>query len=71
MNFAKTPTSLREIISNLAMCVSEDVNLITVRRAHVLEDALRATGRKAFTPQKQLKVCIKEFAHGALQGSLV
>ena len=56
MASAKAPANLHEIVTNLALCVSEDITMITVRRAHVLMDALRATGRKTFSPQKQLKV---------------
>ena len=53
---AKEPVSLTEVIGNLSLCMTEGITRFVVRRGHVLEDALRATSRKNFDPNKQLKV---------------
>ena len=56
MNVVKRPEDLGGLVKQLMANVKEEELVLTVRRGHVLEDALRVVKRSTFDPLKTLRV---------------
>ena len=52
------PQSLLELVKSLSAKVSTENETVTVRRGHVLEDALRTIRRKSFSVTKTIVVSV-------------
>ena len=57
MDVVKHPDSIGDLVKQLDVKVKDEELVLTVRRDHVLEDALRGVKRSTFDPLKTLRVC--------------